>query len=1330
MELSLLDNFQNDIVFEIVQNHKDDILKFIHVLDYINSKGLTIGTFHEKTKITDYVSTNFSNFLNDINLIIHFAKEIKNQNSLTIDSLSKKIKIQNNYSFDKILITPIEINSIIIGKVILGITADKDNELFYETVHNNIECLKKTIFNSINFSFFQKRNQFYNISLDLMFVANLRGEIADLNPQVEYFLGIPKAEIISHSILKYLHPDDISKTIQALTDLKKNKILKGFSTKVLTHKKTYKNIQWNAISDEQYMYVVGRDLTDDENVKNELIKVNAILKQAEKVTKMGAWELDVATGSTFWTDEVYAIHELEKGFDHNKLNGIEFYHPDYRKVISDAIENSIIHQTQFDVTCKFIGSKGTLKWVRSSGIPLVENNSVTKIFGVFIDVTKEENNKIKADLEKFKLDAIIQGTNVGTWEWNIQNGQTVFNEKWAEIIGYTLNELKPVDINTWMKYAHPDDLKKSGELLNAHFNGKSDFYSCESRMLHKNGNWIWVLDRGKVVSWTNDGKPLMMYGTHQDITIQKELELNLTNQNLLINQFFDLSPIGLAVNEFNGGKFLQINSALLDIVGYSKEEFLNLNYFDLTPEKYYGEEIEMIESLKRTGVYGPFEKEYIHKNGNLIPVLLKGVLVKDENEGDKIWSVIEDISERKKTEKTQQWNFNFQKLIAKHSSIFVKTNELNFNKNVNDFLKEFGEFFNVDRAYIFTSEDNLKTVSNEFEWCANGIDAEMQNLLNVPMKEFKFLKTNLEKFGFAHLPNLEILEDTEEKSEYQRQKIQSLVCAEISIQDKKIGFFGFDAVKSKKEWSTFEIHSLKLLANTLADLFLKRTKERLLIENQQKLQNALKIKDEFLTNISHEIRTPLNAIMGFGEILEKTNLSTEQKEVVDIISLASKKLMNILNDVLDVSKFNDGAVELDVKTINLHQLTQEIILLQGVKAKEKKIDIQYFIDKNVPQFIIGDETRLNQILINLINNAIKFTEIGWVKLEVKEVQRDNLNTTVQFIISDTGIGIPIEKQNVIFDRFVQAEASTNRKYGGTGLGLSIVKSLVELYQGKITLYSDGKNGTQFIVELPFQISEEKSFTHIEKEIEKDTSNLLNKKVLLVEDNDFNQILAKNILNQFNMQVDIAEDGYVALDFIQKKSYDIILMDLQMPNLDGYSTSKIMINDLGIKTPIIACSAHVQKKEKEECEKIGIIDYLPKPYSKIDLINILCNHIQPNNDVFISEDFQLQDIKNGVDKVKMENGIELFKILSDLYLQRIPEDLNKINIYLKEKNWEELIIITHKLIGSFGTLNFKEACQICKKIENNLKSNTYTNINKDIEYLSAYIQNSLKYLNTL
>ena len=1330
MPFTVMNNFENELVFEVIENNKNEISKIIHVIAQLNLKEFTLFTYHSSLQIPDLIASNTPNYLHVIHPLIDFAKKTEITQIFTVSKLVNDLNLEIPLTFEKLLIHPVFVHSLKIGHLILGVTKENDKDLYYSVIKDSVECIQNTIVNEVNFSFFQKRNQFYNISLDLMFVANLRGKIVDLNPQVELFLGIPKIEVISHSILNFLHPDDISKTIQALSDLKKNKVLKGFSTKVLSHTKNYKNIQWNAISDEQFMYVVGRDLTDDENVKNELIKVNAILQQAEKVNKMGAWELDVDTGLTYWTDEVYAIHELEKGFDHNKVNGIEFYHPEYREIISEAIENAIINQVQFDVICKFIGAKGTQKWVRSSGIPLVENEKVTKIFGVFIDITEEENNKLKDELEKFKLDAIIQGTNIGTWEWNVQSGETIFNQKWAEIIGYTLDELQPVNINTWIQFTNPEDLKKSSKLLDSHFKNKTDFYSCESRMFHKNGYWIWVLVRGKIVSWTNDGKPLMMYGTHQDITIQKELELNLTNQNLLVKQFFDLSPIGLAVNEFNGGKFLQINSALLNIVGYNKEEFLNLSYFDLTPEKYYSEEIEIIKSLKKTGVYGPFEKEYIHKNGNLIPVLLKGVLVRDENDGDKIWSVIEDISERKKIEKTQQWNYNFQKLIAKHSSIFVKTNELTFNKNVGEFLWEFGEFFNVDRAYIFTSEDNLTTVSNEFEWCAFDIDAEMQNLLNVPMKEFNFLKTNLEKFGFAHLPNLEILVDSEEKSEYQRQKIQSLVCAEISIQDKKIGFFGFDAVKSKKEWSTFEIHSLKLLANTLADLFLKRTKERLLIENQQKLQNALKIKDEFLTNISHEIRTPLNAIMGFGEILEKTNLSTEQKEVVEIISLASKKLMNILNDVLDVAKFNDGMVELELKTINLHQLTQEIILLQGVKAREKNIDLQYIIHENVPQFIIGDETRLNQILINLINNAIKFTQIGWVKLEVCEVHRDNLNTQIQFKISDSGIGIPIEKQSVIFDRFVQAEASTSRKYGGTGLGLSIVKSLIELYHGTISLHSDGKNGTQFTVELPFQISNINLTKNPIKLIQKDTAILNNKKVLLVEDNDFNQILAKNILQQYNMQVDIAEDGFVALEFVRNKSYDIILMDLQMPNLDGYSTAKIMINDLAITTPIIACSAHAQKKEKEECKKIGMVDYLSKPYSKIDLIDIIGNHIQPNFANHFSIEVLLLDIQDGIQKVKTENGLDLFKILSDLYIQRIPSDLKQIELFIQQKNWEELIEITHKLIGSFGTMNFYEACKICKKIENNLKSGIYTSVHQDIEVLSSYIHNSLKVLNSL
>lgn len=1369
--------------------------------------------------------------------------------SLT-QNLPKKIQ-----KYSEICIFPLNYkNETTLAYLIIGnLKLYKPNILntFYKYAATTIENFLNK---KIRFYIIQKRDQFYNISLDLMLVANLRGEIIDLNQQVEFFLGKEKKEILKNSILNYIHPDDINKTIQALSELKKNKVLQSFTNRVINKENQYKNIQWNAISDDVNMHAVGRDITSDEAIKNELIKVNAILNQAEKVTKMGAWELDIATGATYWTDEVYVIHELEKGFDHNKINGIEFYHPDYKKIIIDAIENCIQNQTSFDVTCKFYGAKGTLKWVRSSGIPLIENNVVTKIFGVFIDVTEDEENKIKAQLEKFKLDAIIQGTNVGTWEWNVQTGETVFNEKWAELIGYSLEELQPISINTWMRFANPEDLEKSNQLLQLHFDGKTDYYLSESRMLHKNGTWKWVLDRGKVVSWTKEGKPLMMYGTHQDITTKKELEINLTHQNLLVNQFFDLSPIGLAVNDLKEGKYLRINNALLNIVGYSEEEFLQLNYFDLTPKKYYDEEIKMIESLKKLGFYGPFEKEYIHKNGKLIPVILKGVLVKDDNEGDKIWSVVEDITERKKNDQIQSWNYNFQKLIAKHSTQFVKTSDLNFNTSVDDFLKEIGEFFEVDRAYIFISEDNLEHVSNEFEWCRIGIIPEMGNLKDIPMKEFSIFGENLEKMGYIHIPDIELLNDSEEKREYQRQNIKTLLCAEISSGNKKIGFIGFDSVNSHKNWNQFEIHSLKILANTLADLFLKREKEKIIKENQDKLQSvlneiedivwsidakdqslifispsvenllgysiedwkknsflwknliyfddkyieeitdfelktkgefnlefrmvskfgeikwvksraknifdnngllridgyftditkeknylnsieeskkiaekALKVKDEFLTNISHEIRTPLNAIMGFGEILENTQLNKEQKEVVDIISIASKKLMNILNDVLDVAKFNDGVIELDSAVVDLYQLTKEIIKLQGVKAQQKKLSLNYSIDENVPHFVKGDETRLNQILINIINNSIKFTEKGEVTLHVSLLQKDDTLNTIRFEISDTGIGIPSDKQKIIFDRFIQAETSTSRKYGGTGLGLSIVKSLIELYNGNIELKSDGVTGTKFIIDIPFETSKQ-TLNYISTSTNiHEFDKLNNTKILLVEDNDFNQLLAKNILTEFDVNLDIAEDGYFALDFLKNNNYDIILMDLQMPNLDGYATTKIIINELKIKTPIIACSAHAQKKELNKCKKMGMADYLAKPYTKNDLISIIVKNLPKNKIVIQKNDSKVikDEIEKGILKIKKENGNELLLILSEIYLEKIPLELNSIINQFKNKEWDNLTVTIHKLIGSLGTMNFLETCQLCKKIEDNLKQKKLDTLDFDIKKLTEFIQLSLK-----
>lgn len=419
----------------------------------------------------------------------------------------------------------------------------------------------------------------FELSLNLMCIATTEGTFVEINQTWEDVLGYVTEDLKGTSFLDLIHPDDIQATLGKMGELSEQNNVINFINRYRAKDGTYKLIEWQASPLGNIIYAVARDVTEIEQNKKELQKTNSVLKEAEKITKMGSWELDLATNITYWTDEVYAIHEVEKDFDHNKVNGIEFYHPDYRQVITDAITKSIVEQVPFDEECKFITAKGNEKWVRSTGHPIVENGKVVKLYGAFIDITGE---KIKKELllkDKNRLNAIIEGTNVGTWEWDVQTGETVFNQKWAEIIGYSLEEISPVSIDTWMKFAHPDDLPESERLLNAHFEGKLDYYNFESRMKHKNGHWVWVLDRGKVVSWTEEGKPLMMYGTHQDVSQAKllELELKQKNDNLIaseeeiksnLEEQVTLRESLLKSNNLLSEKQVQINSILSNLDDY------------------------------------------------------------------------------------------------------------------------------------------------------------------------------------------------------------------------------------------------------------------------------------------------------------------------------------------------------------------------------------------------------------------------------------------------------------------------------------------------------------------------------------------------------------------------------------------------------------------------------------------------------------------------------------------------------------------------------------------------------------------------------------------
>lgn len=393
------------------------------------------------------------------------------------------------------------------------------------------------------------------------------------------------------------------------------------------------------------------------------------------------------------------------------------------------------------------------------------------------------------------------------------------------------------------------------------------------------------------------------------------------------------------------------------------------------------------------------------------------------------------------------------------------------------------------------------------------------------------------------------------------------------------------------------------------DISKRERLEKELIITQKKAEHAAAIKEQFMANMSHEIRTPLNAIIGFNARLNKTKLDAEQKEYAEAVQSSGENLLAIVNDILDFSKIEAGMVRIEKIRFNLPNLLQSLITMFVGQAKEKQVNLELKISQNVPQFILGDPTRLTQILINLIGNALKFTNQGSVCVKVDLISIHDKNVTIVFKVIDTGIGIPTEKMPEIFERFTQAKSDTSRIFGGTGLGLSIAKKLVELQSGTIQVESIQGKGSEFSFNIPFIITEGedndlKKNNDNEKKIEI-TGNL---KILVVEDNILNQKLASFMLKDWNIDFDICDNGKLAVEKLKSNNYNLILMDIQMPEMNGYEATEYIRNQLKLTIPIIAMTADALPGEKEKCIGFGMTDYISKPIKTIDLKNLISTYI--------------------------------------------------------------------------------------------------------------------------
>ncbi len=528
------------------------------------------------------------------------------------------------------------------------------------------------------------------------------------------------------------------------------------------------------------------------------------------------------------------------------------------------------------------------------------------------------------------------------------------------------------------------------------------------------------------------------------------------------------------------------------------------------------------------------------------------------------------------------------------------------------------------------------------------------------------------------------------------------------------------------------ISTISILATIIIGYLLRNFRLIQAVQKQRtEIEKAANIKEQFLANMSHEIRTPINSVIGFTNLLQKTEMDQKQAGFVSIIKSAGENLLTIVNDILDISKIEAGMLHFDKSPFSITEVCYQAETLLYQKANEKNLSINTYIDPSVPEVVVGDKERLVQILMNLTSNALKFTEKGGVTISVNTNTKTDHSVSVVFSVKDSGIGISNEKLGSIFQRFEQAEADTTRKYGGTGLGLSIVKNLVEMQGGTVSVKSKEGAGSEFLVTLMYETRDDVMVDYLTSYnkntvpvVNNNNNQLMGVKILAAEDNKMNQMLLKMLFEQWKLNIDIADNGSIAVEKLRNEKYAMVLMDIQMPVMDGFTATKKIRTELDKNIPIIAMTANVLPGEKDKCFEVGMTGYISKPINESELYSLL--------QMYSNQHLQKGGVQNEQQQQQQQNVF-----VSNAYLSRIfsgnrafvseitkqfttqyQEELVTLEQYITSKDIKAVNKMGHHMKTTVNSVNNESPLAPClDAIENASDSETGWNIvNYNFEFL--------------
>ncbi len=1066
------------------------------------------------------------------------------------------------------------------------------------------------------------------------------------------------------------------------------------------------SVQFNAVERYGYVNIMARDITQQKKSEEKIRKSQEALLEAQELGNLGRWEFNMLDTTFNWSPQLYRQFGLP--FSEKAPAGGDFFqfiHKDDLTIAQNGISKALIDgYAQFEQ--RILRPDGSIRHLFTTvKAECGEDGEPTRIYGTSLDVTELRRTEamLRESEERFQL--ALQGMNDGLWDWDLVSGTVYLSPQWKSLLGYDDNELGN-NWDTFSRFIHPEDLVRLMDLIENSPPDSGLKLSYEFRMKHRDGNWRNMMARC-IVLHSKNGDKIRLVGANTDITQRITAERKLINS---LDQMKILSRVSLLFNSVSEDFEEPIQKAIEMIGRHS--DVSRVYVFENSSDNVFASNtfewckngthalIDELQNVPYSSLQ-PFHKS-LKKHGtitldqsNFYPALrqvlkredvkslmimpffvqdeLKGFIGFDDCEQHRQWesadvellktftNLLSNIFERQQAEyKVLRSEEKYRTLVDNLTEIIFQTDRQNKLTFLNPVWQEITGY---------TQEESL----------GKGLDCY---IAPEDLPEFY----SLEKLLLDH------------STDFCRQIIR------IQAKEGGIRYVEIFARLLEGKWGEVEG-----ISGTLTDVTEQQLTQEKLINAKEEAEKASLIKAQFLSVMSHEIRTPLNAMLGISHLLLRRQPRADQEENLRMLKFSGENLLSLINDILDFNKIESGKITIEKNQFDLKKLCLGLQKSLSLKAEEKSIALQLVLDEAIPAQVIGDSTRLTQILNNLLDNAVKFTHEGRVKLSVKVLEQHQDRIGFEFVVSDTGIGISKEAQASIFEAFTQVHQNSHHQYGGTGLGLSIVKRLLDLLGSKIEVSSTIGKGSEFSFKLSFVPVQQQVLANTrEDDPSSKLQDLQNAALLLVEDNPLNMLVLVQFFEIWGIKPDVAENGLQALARVREKSYDLVLMDLHMPEMDGIETTHQIRNKLGLKElPIIALTANALPGIRNKVLAAGMNDYISKPFEPEDLYQKVLRYVPQVKSALPAKKVsdQQQGKHHGEQLYSLQklyqqtNGNTIFvERMVNLFIKTCTEQLALLQFKLEKQDVTAVRDIAHKLKPSIDLFDIKSQQQPVRKLE--------------------------------